>query len=119
MYLFIAIIFIAELIIASNVISCIVKADKRICSLNEQIIQTMPKIQKGLSGLKDCVKCIKTTFDCAAGFVKKKQREFKMRIIKAIIIYALLLIMKSKFKRLATISQYIMFTKDCWDGLLV
>ena len=119
MYLFIATIFIAELIIASTIISNIVKADKYVCQLNEQVTQKRPAIEKALSCFKECVQCVQTGFEAATGFLKQKQHEFKMRIIKAIIIYALLIIMKSRFKKLATICQYLVFTKDCWDGLLV
>lgn len=119
MYLFIAIIFIAELIIAATIISNINKADRFVCRISEKVSLSRPQTQKALLCFKECVICVQNSFEAATGFLKKKQHEFKMRIIKAIIIYALLIIMKSRFKKLATICQYLVFTKDCWDGLLV
>lgn len=119
MFLFIAIIFIAELIIASSLISNIMKADRYVCNLNEKVTQYRPKIEKVLFSFTDCLKCINSSFESATTFLKRKQQEFKMRIIKTIIIYGLLLVMRSKFKKLATVCKYIVLTKDYWDGLSV
>lgn len=118
MYFFIAIIFIAELIIASTLISNIMKADKFVRNLNDKVAENRPKIEKFIFCFKDCVGCVKSSFEAATSFLKCKQREFKMRIVKMLIIYALLLVMKSKFKKLASVCKYLVWAKDYWDVLL-
>lgn len=119
MYLFITIVFIAELIIASTLVSNIVKADRYVCKLNEKVLQSRPKIEKFLFNFKDCVGCVKSSFEAATTFLKRKHHEFKMRILKTVIIYGLLIVMRSKFKKLATVCKYVVLTKDYWDGLYV
>ncbi len=118
MYLFIAIIFIAELIIASSLISNIVKADKYVCAIDKKVTQSHPKTEKALFCFRESVRCLKSCFEASTEFLKCKQRELKMRIIKTLIIYALLLVIKSKYKKLAKAAKFIVFAKDYWDALL-
>lgn len=119
MYLFIATIFIAELIIASTIISKIVQADKWVCKFNEKVSQCRPDIHQCALFIKETVTCAKELVETITTVIKKKQEEFRLRVIKTLIIYALLLVMKSRFKKLATFCQYLVFAKDYWDGLLV
>ncbi len=119
MYLFIATIFIAELIIASTIISKIVQADKWVCKFNEKVSLCQPDIHKYALFIKDTVSCAKELVETVRTVIKKKQEEFRLRVIKTLIIYTLLLVMKSRFKKLATFCQYLVFAKDYWDGLLV
>lgn len=118
MYLFIAIIFTAELIIAWTLVSNIRKADKYVCALSDKIIQNHVQTEKALFCFRDSVKCIKECFEASTEFLKCKQHEFKMKIIKTLLIYALLLIIKTKYKRLAKAAKFIVFAKDYWDALL-
>lgn len=118
MSLFIAIIFIAELIIVWTVVSHIVRADKYVCALNEKITQSRPKIESGLSCFKECVKCLKSTIEGARDFIECKKKEIRSRIIKALIIYALLLVMRTKFKKLAAACKFLVKAKDLWGALL-
>lgn len=119
MYLFIATIFIAELIIASTIISKIVQADKWVCKFNEKVSLCRPEIKNGINTIKDTVSCAKELVENFTTLIRKKQQEFRLRVIKTLIIYALLVVMKSRFKKLATFCQYLVFAKDYWDGLLV
>ena len=48
MYLFIAIILIAELIIATNLVCLIIKADKKVLALSDKLTDVRPKIKDGL-----------------------------------------------------------------------
>lgn len=72
MYLFIAIIFIAELIIAGTLISGILKADRMICSLNSKVSALKPDIKCALAQTRECVSCLQTSVNSLISFVKKK-----------------------------------------------
>ena len=56
MYLFIAIIFIAELIIASSLICSFDKLDRKVLAFNNQVCEFHPKLEKTLTNLKNEVK---------------------------------------------------------------
>lgn len=117
MYFFIAIIFIAELIIALHIISYIVKADKYVCRLNEQVKEWHPQIEAYLFYIKDCVSCAKSCVEAAISFIRCKRQEIVNRIIKSLLIYFLLVIMEKKFKKLSPAVKYIVFAKDYWDSI--
>jgi len=118
MSLFIAIIFIAELIIVWTVVSNIIKADKYVCALNKKVTQCRPKIETGLSCFKDCVRCLRSTIESAQNFIECKKKEIRSRIIKALIVYALLIVMKTKFKKAAAACKFLVKAKDLWGALL-
>ena len=84
MYLFIAIIFIAELIIVFHIISAIVRADKYVCRLNERVKECHPQIEQCIFSIKDCVSCAKSCVEAAVNFIKCKRQEFVNRIIKTL-----------------------------------
>ena len=117
MYLFIAIIFIAELIIAGPLIIGILKADRMICSLNSKVSALKPDIKCALAQTRECVSCLQTSVNSLICFVKRKHQEVMRRVTKTILIYLILLIMKNKYKKLATFCQYAVLAKDYWDGL--
>lgn len=117
MYLFIAIIFIAELIIALHVVFYVIKADKYVCSLNEKVKECHPQIKECLFSLKDAVSCAKNCVQAAINFIICKRQEFAERIIKTILIYILLLILEKKFKKLSPVVKYVVFAKDYWDSI--
>ena len=117
MYLFIAIIFIAELIIAATLINGIIKADRMICSLNSKVSALKPDIKCALAQTRECVSCLQTSVNSLISFVKRKHQEVMRRVTKTILIYLILLIMKNKYKKLATFCQYAVLAKDYWDGL--
>ena len=56
MFLLIAIVFIAELIIASTVIFFVKKADNCVIRYNSKVCEFKPKVEKALADLKFCVK---------------------------------------------------------------
>lgn len=117
MYLFIAIIFIAELIIAVSLINGIIRADRSVCALNNKIIQSKPEIQKILKQARECVSCLQESVNSVITFVKQKRQQVINRAIKTVLIYFILLTMKSRYKKLATVCQYAVLAKDYWDGL--
>ena len=117
MYLFIAIIFIAELIIAVNLINGILKADRQVRALNLRINELKPEIHNVIVQTRECVSCLKTGVNAFISFVRRKHQEVMRRITRTIIIYLILILIKNKYKKLATFCQYAVLAKDYWDGL--
>ena len=75
MYLFIAIIFIAELIIACTIINYIIKADKAVCRYNECIKVFNPLVQTCLQYARCLVTTFNSSFESFIDFVRKKQEQ--------------------------------------------
>ncbi len=117
MYLFIAIIFISELIITITIINGIIKADRQVCALNNKITALKPEIREFLTQTKECISCLQTSVNTVIAFVRRKHQEVIRRITRTILIYLILLIMKNRYKKLATFCQYAVLAKDYWDGL--
>ncbi len=117
MYLFIAIIFIAELIIVFHIISAIVRADKYVCRLNERVKECHPQIEQCIFCIKDCVSCAKSCVEAAINFIKCKRQEFVNRIIKTLLVYVILLLIEKRFKKISPAVKYIVFAKDYWDSI--
>lgn len=117
MYLFIAIIFIAELIVALTLINGIIKADRAVCALNKRVLQAKPEIKNFLQQANECASCLKESVNSVITFVKRKHRQVMQRAIKTVLIYFILLTIKSRYKNLATFCQYAVLAKDYWDGL--
>ncbi len=117
MYVFIAIIFIAELIVAGFIVYWICRADRCVKDLDVKIAACAPDIIDGIkktrSGLCFVQKSIKNLFK----FIRRKKAEFWQRVVNLVVIYMILLILKTKFKRAATFCQYAVFLKDCWDSI--
>lgn len=117
MCLFIAIIFIAELIIAGNIINGILKAVRKIRAINNRVNELKPEIHNAIVQTRECVSCLKTGVNAVISFVKRKHQEVMRRITRTILIYLILILIKNKYKKLATFCQYAVLAKDYWDGL--
>ncbi len=117
MFLFIAIIFIAEIIIALTLVSYIVKADNAVIKLKSDIISLRPQIKAGLEGLKDCIHIVKEKQLCFFEYLEKKRNQYIINIVKSIMVYALLFLLKGKCKKAASICNGILLAKDIWDGI--
>ncbi len=117
MYVFIAIIFIAELIIAGFLIYWIVRADKAVNNLDKKFAAVTPEIIATVRKVRDSVKQIQIAITKVTEVIKRKRQEFWQKVINIIIIYTLLLVLKVKFKKAATLCQYAVFIKDCWDSI--
>lgn len=119
MYLFIATIFIAELIIALALVLVIVSADKKVCELNNKLTSFRPILEDGLKTLKEVVSNLQDSIETFFGFIRKKRQQFTMKIIIAIVMYGSLFFFKGKYKKAASIFQLIVLVKDYWDELTI
>ena len=119
MYLFIATIFIAELIIASALINLILKADKRVIQLNKDVLKIRPAVEDLLKAFKDAVYNLQNTVESFFTFVKKKRDQFLTKLVISIVMYASLIFFKGRFKKAAAVFQTLVLLKDYWDELAV
>ncbi|HIT92155.1 MAG TPA: hypothetical protein IAD11_04465 [Candidatus Stercorousia faecigallinarum] len=113
MYLFIAIIFIAELIIACTVINFIVKADRKVRRYNACVETFNPLAQTCLQYSRCLVSTFNRSFENFFVFIKKKQEQIVFKTIVIIAIYSILFLFKikadkaSKFYKLAGVIRDI------------
>ena len=103
MFLFIATIFIAELIIALTLITYILKADKAVQDLRKEIIFRKPQIKAGLLGVREGIHIVREKQGLLFEIVKQKRNQYLISISKMILEYLLFFIIKVKCKKAATI----------------
>ncbi len=96
MYIFIATIFIAELIIAFSIINLIIKADKKICDINDCISEFNPLAKTCMQ----YVRCVSTSFftnvKTGIDFIKKHQEKIWVKAISTSAIYLMLVLFRIK-----------------------
>ncbi len=118
MYLFIATIFIAELIIAAFVIILILTADVKVCELNNKVSDFIPVIETSLKSFHDAVVNLQNTYNSILKFIAKKRKQLIKKIVTAALIYMLLIFCKGRFKKSAMIFQTLVLVKDYIDELV-
>ena len=114
MYTFIAIILIAELIIATNLICLIMKADKKVVEFSDKVSVMRPELEKGLGYLKKSVAKFVLGVQNLCEFARKQREKYLISIVQNILIYLLLIILKGKSKRYFSAVQLVMSLRDCW-----
>lgn len=117
MCLFIATIFIAELIIAGSVIYWLVKFDKKAKNFTMQWIATEKESINLIKEFRGILISAQKIMDKAVDFVVKKKRDIKRKLISLTIIYAMLIVFKVKFKRAAILLQYALLARDLWKSI--
>ena len=114
MYLFIAIILIAELIIATNIICLIRKIDKKVLALDEHLYVVRPKICEGLTAFKDGVAKFVLGVHNLVDFAKRQRQKYLITTVQNILIYLLLFMLRGKKKKYASALRMAMTLRDCW-----
>lgn len=114
MYLFIAIILIAELIIATNIICLINKVDKKVLAFNEKLCIARPEICNYLKKFKDGVEKFVVGVHTLVKFGKKQRQKYTITMIQNLLIYLLLLSLKGKKKKYASVVRLAMSLGDYW-----
>ena len=119
MYLFIAIIFIAELIIAINIISLILKADKKVLYLNSCVCAFNPLAKTCL----EYVRCISTTVAekvaCVIDFVRKKREQIIYKTVIIVAVYSLLFVFRYKKNNYSKLYRLISAIQDIATDFIV
>lgn len=119
MYLFIATIFIAELIIAGSLIMFIVKTDRKVRELNNRVIIFKPVLKSYLKTFKKVVFNLQNTFLSFFSFLRKKRQQFITKVIIAVVMYASLIFFRGRFKKAAAVFQTLVLLKDYWDEFTI
>lgn len=115
MYFFIAIILIAELIIAANLIWLMLKLDKKVLEADQKVREIRPELKQGLKAAKNAVAKFVEGVHSLCRFAEKKKKEYTISIVKTILIYLLLFLLKGKRKKCLSVMQLAVVLKDCWD----
>lgn len=119
MYVFIATIFIAELIIVGFVISLLVKCDKKIICANSCILDNSDDIIRTVKKVRNILTSLQGVIGNITGFFDKQKHNLRRKMINLVLIYAILIVFRIKFKRAATILQYALLLKDFWTSIPV
>ena len=112
MYVFIAIVFIAELIIALNLIILIVKADKKVREINDCVTVFNPLAETFMQYVRCLVKSFNSSFTDVIEFFKKKKEQVIFKTVVMIAIYALLIVFKLKTHKASKIYRLISVIRD-------
>lgn len=118
MYVLIAIIFISEFIIAFSLLSKIVSADRVVKSLDEKSAVLTPVLLDSVRISRKSISLVRSSILKSVEIFNYKRSAFRQKVIHLIVIYIILLILKTKFKKAATLCQYAVFLKDCWDLII-
>ena len=112
MYILITIVFIAELIIAFNLINWIRKADKKVCAYNDCVKEFNPLVEISLQYARCLVGNFNEGFEKVYTFIKKKQEQIIFKILVMIAIYSILILFKIKTTKASKIYKLIGVIRD-------
>jgi len=118
MFLFIATIFIAELIIVWTLISKIVKVDKVVKKLQNDVLDIKPQLSEALVGLRVGIHQIKEKKDNFVDIVSKKSSRYIMSALVSVVLYFALFIVRRKSRKIAQVVQGMLVAKEVWDSFL-
>lgn len=116
MYLFISIILIAELIIATAIICQIVKLDKWAIATNIRVLELRPNIEQGLNAFKLGVTKLVDGVQKLSFFIKSQQEKIILSILQNILITILIISLKGKRKKYLSGIQLVLALKDFWNS---
>lgn len=118
MYLLIAIVFIAELIITFTVVRFLWATDKKVCKLNEQLLASRNSIMEELRKFRKNIHVLEKWVNCVINYVEKKKEEYILKFIKTILIYALIFIIEIQFSKRKNLQKIVKGGKALLKGLL-
>jgi hypothetical protein len=116
MHTLIAIVFIAELIICAALVGFIVRADRRVCALNNALVTAMPGIETALREAYNTVHNLKYTLHSLICLIRKKRRQYAIKVFKTFVLYFILIFCKGKYKRAAAFFQLAILAFDYIDA---
>lgn len=119
MYMLIAIVFIAELIIALQLIALIMKADRKICDLNACVNVFNPLAETCMQ----YIRCVTTTFTANVNkgikFIQKQKSKIITKTIITVAIYAGLFLFKFKKIKIKKVKNLAGAIRDLAVDLLI
>ena len=114
MYVFIATIFIAELIILGFIISVIRKLRTEINGFNKQVLENQMATISVVKEFREVLCTAQNIMGKTIDFFGQKKREMRNKMLNLALIYTLLIIFKLKFKKAASVLQYALLLRDFW-----
>lgn len=115
MYFFIAIIFIAELIIVAAVLFFITMADKKVCVLSQKVLESKDGLIEDVKTVRCVIIQVKEKIVSGIEYLERKKRRYQINMIKNILMYVLLFSLKGRCKKAASICSMIAMAKDFYD----
>ena len=112
---FIAIVLIAEIVITFHIISFILKIDKKVCELNEQIVTLTPTIEDTLTSARISLNKVLLALNKFEQKLQSKTEEFKFNILKSVITTALYLLLNTSGKKVLSTIELAFSLKDVMD----
>ncbi|MBR1618342.1 hypothetical protein IJ674_00440 [bacterium] len=112
---FIAIVLIAEIVITFHIISFILKIDKKVCELNEQIVALTPTIEDTLTSARISLNKVLLALNKFEQKLQSKTEEFKFNILKSVITTALYLLLNTSGKKVLSTIELAFSLKDVMD----
>lgn len=112
---FIAIVLIAEIVITFHIISFILKIDKKVCELNEQIVALTPTIEDILTSARISINKVLLALNKFEQKLQSKTEEFKFNILKSVITTALYLLLNTSGKKVLSTIELAFSLKDIMD----
>jgi len=109
---FIAIIVIAEIIITCQVVSFILKIDKKVCALNEQITTLTPVIENGLTSVRITLNRVLLALNKFEQKLQSKKEELKFNVLKTVVTSALFLLLNTNGKKIISAIELALSIKD-------
>lgn len=97
--LFFATFFIAELIIALAIINKLHKTDKCIIALNETVCANKEEIRSAFEDIRMMVGAFNEHFKRFKELIKQKRHEYLYTILKTIVAYSGIFLLKGKYKK--------------------
>lgn len=97
--LFFATFFIAELIIAFAIINKLHKVDKSINALNETVCANKDKIHSYFVDIRKLLDTFNKEFVKFKGLIRQKRHEYLYAIVKTIVAYSGIFLLKGKYKK--------------------
>ncbi len=115
MYFFIAIIFIAELIITATILFFVIKADRKACELSDKVLTSRDGLIESIKCTRELIVQAKEKILAGIDYLSRKQRQYKMKMIKHILMYVLLFSLRGRYKKAASICSMIVLAKEFYD----
>lgn len=112
---FIAIVLIAEIVITFHIISFILKIDKKVCELNEQIVALTPTIEDTLTSARISLNKVLLALNKFEQKLQSKTEEFKFNILKSVVTTVLYLLLNTSGKKVLSTIELAFSLKDIMD----
>lgn len=100
---FILIVLTAEIILTCQIISLILKADRKVCALNEQISALTPKIESGFTSIRIVLNKALLSINKFEQKLQSKKEAYKYVLLKNIITTVLFFVLHVNGKKLLSV----------------